>query len=169
MPTESCNVHGEARARLVRDLPASGFPRASLAVDPTQVSPVAVKGPVLLAENDPYNAVNSTIKPKPPANSNVEENMPDPTKPVLKAQPAGLDPSKPILKAEPVEPDSTKPILKAEPVEPDSTKPILKALPVDPTPQPKEIRRAEPVHPADEIPTDQILRPSPPPPADLGD
>jgi penicillin-binding protein 1A len=155
MPTEPCNVHGEARARLVRDLPASGFPRASLAVDPTQVSPVAVQGPVLLAENDPYNAVNSTVKPKPPANSNVEENMPDPTKPVLKAQPAGLDP--------------TKPILKAEPVEPDSTKPILKAQPVDPTPEPKEIRRAEPVHPADEIPSDQILKPSPPPPADLGD
>jgi hypothetical protein len=155
MPTEPCNGHGEARTRLVRDLPASGFPRASLAVDPTQVSAVAVKGPVLLAENDPYNAVNSTIKPKPPANSNVEENMPDPTKPVLKAQPAGLDPSKPILKAEPVEPDSTKPILKAQPV--------------DPTPEPKEIRRAEPVHPADEIPSDQILKPSPPPPADLGD
>lgn len=154
-PTESCNVHGEARARLVRDLPASGFPRASLAVDPAQVSPVTVKGPVLLAENDPYGAVNSTTKPKAPANANVEENMPDPTKPVLKAQPAGLDPNKPILKAEPVEPDSTKPILKAQPV--------------DPTPQPKEIRRAEPVRPADTIPDEQLLKPSPPPPADLGD
>jgi penicillin-binding protein 1A len=168
-PTESCNVHGEARARLVRDLPASGFPRASLAVDPAQVSPVAVRGPVLLAENDPYGAVNSTTKPKVPANSNGEEEMPDPTKPVLKAQPAGMDPTKPILKAEPVEPDSTKPILKAEAVEPDSTKPILKAQPVDPTPQPKEIRRAEPVRPADTIPEEQLLKPSPPPPADLGD
>ncbi|MEY2549346.1 MAG: penicillin-binding protein, partial [Verrucomicrobiota bacterium] len=37
MPTEPCSVHGEARTRLVRDLPASGFPRASLAVDPKQV------------------------------------------------------------------------------------------------------------------------------------
>jgi hypothetical protein len=123
-----------------------------------------VKGPVLLAENDPYNAVNSTIKPKPPpekekpqtdnpVSPNADENMPDPTKPILKAQP--------------VEPDETKPILKAEPVEPDSTKPILKAQPVEPTP--KEIRRAKPVHPTDEIPGDQILKPSPPPPADLGD
>jgi penicillin-binding protein 1A len=155
MPTEPCNVHGEARARLVRDLPASGFPRASLAVDPRQVSPVAAQGPVLLAENDPYNAVNSTIKPKSPVNSNAEENMPDPTKPVLKAQPAGLDPTKPVLKAEAVEPDSTKPILKAQPVEP--------------TPESKEIRRAQPVHPTDEIPSDQILQPTPPPPADLGD
>jgi penicillin-binding protein 1A len=167
MPTEPCNVHGEARARLVRDLPASGFPRASLVVDPTQVSPVAVKGPVLLAENDPYNAVNSTIKPKPPpekekpqtdkpVSPDADENMPDPTKPVLKAQPVEADPNKPVLKAEPVEPDSAKPILRAQPVEP--------------TPQvPKEIRRARPVHPADEIPNDQILKATPPPPTDLGD
>jgi membrane carboxypeptidase/penicillin-binding protein len=156
-PTESCTVHGEARARLVRDLPASGFPRASLAVDPTHVAAVAVKGPVLLAENDPYNAVNSTVKPKPPAdqpvNPKADENMPDPSKPVLKAQA--------------VEPDLSKPVL--EPNLPDPTKPVLRAQPVDPTPQPKEIRRAEPVHPADEIPSDQILKPSPPPPADLGD
>jgi hypothetical protein len=151
----------------VRDLPASGFPRASLAVDPTQVSPIAVQGPVLLAENDPYNAVNSTTKPKAPSekekpptdkpiSSNAEENMPDPTKPILKAQP--------------IEPDLNKPVLKAEPVELDPTKPILKAQPVEPTPQkPKEIRRAKPVHPADEIPDDQILKTTPPPPADLGD
>jgi 1A family penicillin-binding protein len=157
-PTESCNVHGEARARLVRDLPASGFPRASLAVDPAQTAPVAVKGPVLLAENDPYGAVNSTTKPKAPEKSQTDppaDNMPDPTKPVLKARA--------------VEPESTKPVLKAEPVEPEPTKPILKAQRVDPSPQPKEIRRAEPVHPADEIPGERLLKPSPPPPADLGD
>jgi 1A family penicillin-binding protein len=154
MPTEPCNVHGEAKARLVRDLPASGFPRASLAVDPTRVSPVAVKGPVLLAENDPYNAVNSTIRPRL-AGSNAEEDMPDPTKPVLKAQA--------------VEPDPNKPVLKAEAVSPDSSKPILKAQPVEPAQQPMEIRRAKPVHPADEIPDDQILKSTPPPAADLGD
>src|SRR5207253_11356161 len=28
MPTESCNVHGESRARLVRDLPSGDLPRA---------------------------------------------------------------------------------------------------------------------------------------------
>jgi penicillin-binding protein 1A len=166
MPTEPCNVHGEARARLVRDLPASGFPRASLAVDPTQVPPVAVKGPVLLAENDPYNAVNSTTKPKPPP----EKEKPQADNPASNQDESMPDPTKPVLKAKPVEPDETKPIPKAEPVEPDSTKPILKAQPVEPTPQkPKEIRRAKPVHPADEIPDDQILKPTPPPPADLGD
>jgi len=155
VPTESCNIHGEARARLVRDLPASGFPRASLAVDPAQVSPVAVKGPVLLAENDPYGAVNSTTKPKPPPNSNPEESMPDPTKPILKAQPA--------------DPDPNKPTVKAEPGELDPTKPIMKAKPVDPSPQPKEIRRAEPVRPSDTIPDDQLIKPSPPPASDFGD
>jgi hypothetical protein len=60
--------------------------------------------------------------------------------------------------------------LKAEPVELDPAKPVLKAQPVEPTaPKPKEIRRAQPVHPADEIPDDQILKVTPPPPADLGD
>jgi penicillin-binding protein 1A len=155
IPKDTCNVHGEAKARLVRDLPDSGFPRASLAVDPAQVSPVAVKGPVLLAENDPYGAVNSTTKPKPPANANPEESMPDPTKPILKAQPA--------------DPDGNKPNVKTEPGELDPTKPILKAQPVDPTPQPKEIRRAEPVRPADTIPDDQLIKPSPPPASDFGD
>src|SRR6476659_6253181 len=93
MPTEPCNVHGEARARLVRDLPASGFPRASLAVDPKQVSPIPPQGPVLLAENDPYNSVHSTAKPKPVEKPEPEKSpsaepnkLPDPTKPVLKAE-----------------------------------------------------------------------------------
>ena len=83
-----------SESRLVRDLPARDFPRASLAVDPTQVSPVAAKGAVLLAENDPYNAVGSTEKPKPietpPENGQTaetapENGMPDPTKPVLES------------------------------------------------------------------------------------
>src|SRR6476659_152722 len=93
MPTEPCNVHGEARTRLVRDLPASGFPRASLAVDPKQVSPIPPQGPVLLAENDPYNSVHSTAKPKPVEKPEPEKSpsaepnkLPDPTKPVLKAE-----------------------------------------------------------------------------------
>src|SRR5207245_350676 len=32
-PTEPCNVHGEPRARLAREFPASDLPRAALAVD----------------------------------------------------------------------------------------------------------------------------------------
>src|SRR5438067_2136952 len=165
-PTEPCNVHGEARVRLVRDLPASGFPRASLAVDPKQVSPITVQGPVLLAENDPYNAVNSTVKPKPPP----EKEKPETEKPTSKVEENGLpDPTKPVMKAEPVVPEPTKPIKKAEAVDLDPSKPVLRAEPVTPTPAPKEIRRAEPVHPADEIPSEQPIKPTPPPPADLSD
>jgi hypothetical protein len=176
MPTEPCNVHGEMRTRLVRDLPASGFPRASLAVDPKQVPAITAQGPVLLAENDPYNAVHSTVKPKPaektetekpPSMANEQNSLPDPTKPVLKAEAVEPDATEPAPKAEALESPAEKPVLKAEPVEPESTKPVLRAEPVTPTPQelPKEIRRAEPVHPSDEIPADSILRPTPPPPA----
>lgn len=179
MPTEPCNVHGEVRTRLVRDLPASGFPRASLAVDPKQVSPITPQGPVLLAENDPYNAVNSTAKPKPPPEkekpetpsspkSSEENNLPDPTKPVLKAEAVEPDPTKPAPRAEAVASPTTKPVLKAEPVVPDSNKPVLRAEPVTPTP-PKQIRRAEPVHPSDQIPDEDILKPTPPPSSDFSD
>ena len=157
MPTEPCNVHGEARTRLVRDLPASGFPRASLAVDPKQVQPISPQGPVLLAENDPYNAVHSTVKPKP-----VEK--PEPEKSPAAEEPTKLpDPTKPVLKAEAVETPTDKPVLKAERVEPEETKPVLRAEPVTPTPWTKEIRRAEPVRPSDQIPEESILRPTPPP------
>jgi hypothetical protein len=45
----------------------------------------------------------------------------------------------------------------------------MKAKPVDPSPQPKEIRRAEPVRPSDTIPDDQLIKPSPPPASDFGD
>jgi len=163
MPTEPCNVHGEARTRLVRDLPASGFPRASLAVDPKQVAPIPPQGPVLLAENDPYNAVHSTVKPKP-----VEKPSPQETP---SADSNKLpDPTKPVLKAEAVETPAEKPVMKAERVEPETNKPILRAEAVTPTPgprnSPKEIRRAEPVHPSDEVPEESILRSTPPPPSE---
>jgi 1A family penicillin-binding protein len=133
-PTEPCNVHGEPRSRLVRDLPAGDWPRAALAVDTSQVPAVIAKGPTLLAENDPYNAVKSTVKPKP-AEEAPDNGMPDPTKPVLKAQP--------------VEPSDGKPVMKAQPVEPAAGKPV-------------EVRRAEPVRPMDEVPDDSILKNTPP-------
>jgi penicillin-binding protein 1A len=157
MPTEPCNVHGEVRARLVRDLPASGFPRASLAVDPKQVKPIVPQAPVLLAENDPYGAVRSTVKPKP-----IETPAPE-TSPGADDPNKLPDPTKPVMKAEAVESPTDKPVLKAEPVQPEETKPVLRAEPVTPTSSPKEIRRAERVHPSDEIPDDSILKPTPPP------
>jgi hypothetical protein len=162
------------RTRLVRDLPASGFPRASLVVDPKHVPAIPAQGPVLLAENDPYNAVHSTVKPKPvekpesekSPGANPESSLPDPTKPILKAEAVQPDATIPAPKAEAVEPSPEKPVLKAEPVVPDATKPVLRAVPVSPTPSPKQIRRAEAVHPSDEIPADSILRSTPPPASD---
>jgi hypothetical protein len=60
--------------------------------------------------------------------------------------------------------------MKAERVEPETNKPILRAEAVTPTPgprnSPKEIRRAEPVHPSDEVPEESILRSTPPPPSE---
>jgi penicillin-binding protein 1A len=165
MPTEPCNVHGEVRARLVRDLPASGFPRASLAVDPKNVQPITPQGAVLMAENDPYNSVHSTVKPKPVPKPEPEKS-PESENPPGTDDPSKLpDPTKPVLKAEAVESPPEKPVLKAARAEPEETKPVLRAEPVTPTPQqsPAEIRRAEPVHPSDEIPEDSILRPTPPP------
>src|SRR4029077_16589220 len=65
VPTEPCNVHGEPRARLAREFPASDLPRASLAVDVSEVTPIAIKSPTLLLDKDPYNSLRQTLKPEP--------------------------------------------------------------------------------------------------------
>jgi penicillin-binding protein 1A len=142
IPTEPCNVHGDARGRIVRDLPEGEWPRAALAVDTAQVTPVIVKEPTLIADADPYNAVRSTAKPKveTPApekletTSATENGLPDPTKPVLKAQPVTAA---------------------------DRAAAAAEQTPV-------EIRRAEPVRPMDQVPQEQILKSTPPPTLDLG-
>src|SRR5438270_7216101 len=54
-PTEPCTVHGEPRARLAREFSGSDLPRAALAVDLSEIKPVLVKNPTLLADRDPYN------------------------------------------------------------------------------------------------------------------
>src|SRR5207245_9086119 len=64
-PTEPCNVHGEPRARLVRNLPSGDLPRAALAVDLSEVTPVPIKNPTLLADKDPYNSLRPTLKAEP--------------------------------------------------------------------------------------------------------
>ncbi len=132
MPTDPCNIHGDIRARLVRDLPDAGVPRAELAVNTAEVRPVAVRGPALLAEKDPYNAVKSTDKPPVPKEDAKQIN------PVLDAPkvaptdvPTAVMPEDgtPILRAQPVTPADQQPleeeVLRAEPV--------LRAQPVRPT------------------------------------
>ena len=79
------------------------------------------------------------------------------------------DSEQPATKAQAAEPEPNKPVLKAERVDPGTTQRVMRAQPVEPTPQPKEIRRAKPVYPADEIPNDEILKATPPPAADFDD
>jgi penicillin-binding protein 1A len=134
-PTEPCNIHGEPRARLARELPAAEFPRAALAVDLNDVTPVIVKTPALLADKDPYNSARPNIKP------------------LVEPEKAEVEKAVEIKKAEPVTPDS-EPIPKAIPVSPDDKKPE----------EPVEIRKAVPVGPLDEIKDGTLLESTTPPP-----
>jgi hypothetical protein len=123
MPKEPCNVHGDAKTRLLVDLPQGQWPRAALAVDTAQVAPVIVKAPTLIAENDPYNAVKSTTRAKPASRTADAEGLPDPTKPVLKAKPVEPAEDKPVevRRAQPVRPLDEAPhdtILRAQPPPP---------------------------------------------------
>ncbi len=169
MPTEPCNVHGDVRTRLVGDLPPSQAPRAALAVDTSQVTPITVKGPILLADKDPYNAVKATVKP-PPA---PEKESPPPEEATASipsetpaAQAATLpDPTKPVLRAEPVEPMPTAAAEEPARVEPSEV-PVRRAEPVNTPriysaePTPVEIRRAQPVNPSNVIPA-PVTTPTP--------
>ncbi len=131
-PTEPCNVHGEPRARLAREFPASDLPRAALAVDLSDVTPVVVRSPTLLADKDPYNSLKPTLKPElapEPATETAENQKTDNT----------ASANAEIRKAVPVEP-----IPKAIPVQPEDRRPA-------------EIRRAIPVKPLDQEDEDQTL------------
>src|SRR5438093_11849600 len=79
-PTEPCNIHGEPRARLAREFGSSDLPRAELAVDLSEVTPVAIKSPTLIADKDPYNSIKPTLKPEPipqPATETAENQKND--------------------------------------------------------------------------------------------
>ncbi len=161
MPTEPCNIHGEPRARLVRDLPASEFPRAEPAVDLNEVRPVIAKGPTLLADKDPYNSARSTMKSEPMPEPTPEEEI------VEKKIESGAttEDGKPVLKALPVDPQEEKPVRDEQPVE------VRKAIPQEkPARQeePVEIRKAIPVGPLEEQTEDTLLKAATPPPTDSG-
>ncbi|MDQ6623747.1 MAG: PBP1A family penicillin-binding protein [Verrucomicrobiota bacterium] len=142
MPTEPCNVHGDARTRIVRDLPDAGVPRAELAVDTAQVKPVALQAPTLLAENDPYNAVKSTVKPPTPEGA-VEE--------VKAALPVTAQDKKEAKAAASAPPESTP-----TPADEDTT--VLRAQPVTPDDKAEEIPRAEPVLRAQPVDPNEVIR-----------
>jgi 1A family penicillin-binding protein len=167
-PTEPCNIHGEPRARLARDLPSSDLPRAALAVDLSEVTPIAIKSPTLLADKDPYSSLKPTLKPEP---------VPQPEKEIAENQKTGTETDADRTTPTPVRAiDPNRPAGSASQPPGDGANqtaqaaiPIRKAIPVEPQDKkPVEIRRAIPVKPLDqESEDDTLLKSTTPPPNDL--
>jgi penicillin-binding protein 1A len=166
-PSEPCNVHGEPRTRLVRDLPPSDLPRAALAVDLSEVTPVPVRNPTLLADKDPYNSLKPTLKPQPTPGPEIQraktqniDNVADSSQ-ATPTPVKAIDPNRPTTNSEMAgEPGSQSA---------QSVIPIRKAIPVQPQDKGEvEIRRALPVKPLDQESADEtLLKSATPPPSDL--
>ena len=122
-----------------------------LAADLSDVRPIALKGPTLLAQNDPYNSLKATTKIE------TADQAPDDTQKIdnQETQTAGSDTRN----------------QKIDGADRDAGKPILRAIPVEPKPEetPVEIRRAVPVGPMDEVDQGALLRATTPPPASSDD
>src|SRR5213075_2383798 len=152
MPNELCNIHGEPRARIVTETETKGAeaPRAEAAADLSQVKSIALKGPTLLAQNDPYNSVRSIVK--------IEADNPDRAAPEAEkteseeAENVGIEVRDP----------------KIENAKREAGKPVLRAIPVEPKPEetPVEIRRAVPVGPMDEVDQGALLKAATPSPGE---
>ncbi len=154
-PTEPCNVHGEPRARIVTEATTQGTeaPRAEPAADLSEVKPIVLKGPTLLAQNDPYNSVKSTAKTDEASADQVAEGA---------------------AKSDNEETESARTdarTQKNDAAKQDVEKPVLRAIPVEPKPEetPVEIRRALPVGPRDEVDQGALLKAATPSPANSGD
>ena len=156
MPTEPCNVHGEPRMPVVADAPAAEAPRAQLAADLTEVKPVIVKSPTLLAENDPYNSARSIAKIDKATEEQVAE----------KETPQKTDNRERDAMRGDARNQKTDKARSA-----DDAKPILRAIPVEPEPEetPVEIRRAVPVGPMDEVEEGALLKAATPSPSKSDD
>jgi 1A family penicillin-binding protein len=156
-PTEPCTVHGEPRARLARFFSSSDLPRAALAVDLSEVTPITVKGPTLMADRDPYNSLKPTLKPEPapqPAAQTAASQKTDSVSGESGVKTANVGESGTGSGTQTVQ--SAPEIRKALPVQPQDKKPV-------------EIRRAIPVKPLDQEDEDGRLLKSatPPPPSDI--
>jgi 1A family penicillin-binding protein len=145
VPTESCNIHGEPRARLAREFPSSDLPRAELAVNVSEVTPVAIKSPTLIADSDPYNSMKPAAQSEPapqPRTETAENQKTDGAARVNDPRAA----SDTAGQTQPNSQTTTTEIRKAIPVQP-----VRKAIPVQPQEnEPAEIRRAIPVKPLDQ-------------------
>jgi len=153
-PTEPCNVHGEPRARLAREFSSSDLPRAALAVDLSEVAPIEIRSPTLVADKDPYNSLKPKLKPEPtpqiPAETADNQKSEDASAASeVKTASNAADRSASITQTQ--QPSSE--IRKAIPVES-----IRKAIPVSPQEKkPVEIRRAKPVKPLDQEDEEETL------------
>ena len=157
MPNEPCNIHGEPRLRVVADAPAAEVPRAQLAADLSEVKPVILKSPTLLAENDPYNSAKSVVRiDTVDADEQVAEKE---TAQKIDNRLPGATPAE-------VRNQKTNKVSSD-----DDGKPILRAIPVQPQPKetPVEIRRAVPVGPMDEVEEGALLKATTPSPAGADD
>src|SRR5262249_13844062 len=153
-PTELCNIHGEPRARLAREFGSSDLPRAELAVNLSDVTPIALKSPTLIADDDPYNSLKATVKPQP-ATETAENQKTNNAVGVSEVKPTSNIAGQNQPNTQPT--DSAPQIRKAIPIET-----IRKAIPVQPQEgQPAEIRRAVPVKPLDQEDEGQTLLRSP--------
>jgi hypothetical protein len=149
LPTESCNIHGEPRARLARFFSSSDLPRAALAVDLNGLTPVSIKTPTLLADKDPYNSLKPTLKAEPappPAAQTVANQKPDNVAGETAVTTANVSGGAPAAQTA----ESGPEIRRAIPVQPQDRKPV-------------EIRRAIPVKPLDQEGEDERLLKAPTP------
>src|SRR5947208_13383890 len=155
LPTEPCNVHGEPRARLARFFSSSDLPRAALAVDLSEITPIAIKSPTLLADTDPYNSLKPSLKPEPAAEPAIQpgaNQKSDSASGESRVKTANISGSGDGSGPQPAE--SAPEIRKAIPVQPQDKKPV-------------EIRRAIPVKPLDQEGEDEtLLKSATPPPHD---
>jgi penicillin-binding protein 1A len=152
-PTEPCNIHGEPRARLAREFASSDLPRAELAVNVSEVTPITIKSPTLVADKDPYNSIKATVNPEPlPQQSTATAATPTTDS---ATSGSGVTSTSDATRVNPPGSESAPEIRKAIPVAP-----IRKAIPVHPPEgEPAEIRRAIPVKPLDrEDETRTLLR-----------
>ena len=144
-PTEPCNVHGEPRARLAREFGSSDLPRAALAVNLSEITPIVIRSPTLLAEKDPYNSLKPTLKPQPtpqpPTETAGNQNV---------NSAAGESEVNTASNSSDRSQSSTQTA--------QATPEIRKAIPVAPQEKtPVEIRRAVPVKPLDQEDENQTL------------
>ena len=164
-PTEPCNIHGESRARLAREFSSSDLPRAELAVNVSEVAPVAIKSPTLIADSDPYNSMKPTAQPQLPPQQRTETAENQKTDDAARGNDVKATSNATGQTQRNSQTTTSLPeIRKAIPVE--TTR---KAIPVQPQENgPIEIRRAVPVKPLDQEDEDRtLLRSAAQPPGDL--